>query len=224
MTGPDSGRSGTRKSYHTVTDPRQARLLSEPRFQAAFRQFLAREASATAAARELGLDLDAMLYRVRLLLGAGLLEVVRHQKRNGRPIKVYRSVHDEYFVPYDVTPFADLQERLWLQAEAELRQRVAIQARRLRASGASGQRLYRDEHGDTWSVSADEPGQLLDWLAPSRPAAIDYWTDMQLTEAQGRELQRLLFETLQRFTLAGAQDHTPTKRYRLNVALLPLDE
>lgn len=198
--------------------------MSEPRFQAAFRQFLAREASASAAARELGLDLNAMLYRVRLLLEAGLLEVVRYQKRNGRPIKIYRSVHDEYFVPYEATPFADLQERLWLQSEPELRQRVAIQARRLQASGASGQRLYRDEHGDAWSVSAQGQGQLLDWLDPARPAAIDYWTEVQLTEAQGRELQRQLFEALRRFTSAVVDERTPTKRYHLNVALLPLDE
>src|SRR5690606_27417944 len=144
----------------------------------AFRPFLARESSAGAAAAELGLDLNAMLYRIRVLLSAGLLRVVREEKRQGRPIKVYRSAHDAYFIPYDATPFADLEERLWQQQRPELRERVRIQARRLQQGGVFGQRLFRDEHGETWVQSAGAGDAEIDWLDPRRPAAIDYWTDL----------------------------------------------
>ena len=87
MEGPDPGRPRADADAFTVADPEQARLLSDPRFQAAMRPFLAREASASAAAAELGLDLNAMLYRIRLLLAAGLLRVVREEKRDGKLIR-----------------------------------------------------------------------------------------------------------------------------------------
>lgn len=215
----------------TVEDPEQARLLSDPLFQAAFRPFLAREASASAAAAELGLDLNAMLYRIRVLRAAGLLRVAREEKRHGRPIKLYRSVHDAYFIPYYATPFADLEERLWQQQLPEARERVRVQARRLREGGIHGQRFFRDERGETWLQSAAAGGARLDWLDPTRAPAIDYWTDLALTDAEGRELQATLYGVLQRYApasmhgaVAPAEHAVGRKRYRLNVALVPLDE
>ncbi len=230
MKGPDSGRAQDGARFFTVSDPEQARLLSEPRFQAAFRPFLAREASASAAAAELDLDLNAMLYRIGVLRKAGLLRVVREEKRQGRPLKIYRSVHDAYFIPYEATPFADLEERLWQQQLAEARERTHIQARRLRAGGVYGQSMFRDEHGEAWVQSSASAGQDLDWLDPRRPASIDYWTNLVLTEAESRELQRLLYDVMQRYMPASAQGAASgpapagKKRYRLNVAFVPLDE
>lgn len=227
----DSGRAKAGSRFFTVSDPEQARLLSEPRFQAAFRPFLARESSAAVAAAGLGLDLNAMLYRIRLLHRAGLLEVVREEKRQGRPIKIYRSVHDAYFIPYDATPFADLEERLWQQQLPEARERARIQARRLQQGGIHGQRLFRDERGEAWMQSAAASDEEIDWLDPRKPPAIDYWTDLALTDTEGRELQLLLYEVLQRHSRASLQgggtaaDLTDgRKRYRLNVALVPLDD
>lgn len=227
MIGPDSGRS---REAFTVSDPEQARLLSEPRFQEAFRPFLARELSASAAAAELGVDLNAMLYRIRVLSKAGLLQVVRREGRKGRPIKIYRSVHDAYFVPYEATPFADLEERLWQQQLPELRERTRVQARRLRAGGFYGQNLFRNEHGETWVQSGVSGGDEVDWLDPQRTASIDYWTDLLLTDAESREVQLTLYELLQRYRPDGAADaHSGVlpadkQRFRLNVAFVPLDE
>lgn len=231
MTGPDSGRAQEGSRFFTVSDPEQARLLSEPRFQAAFRPFLAREVSASTAADELKLDLNAMLYRIRVLSKAGLLQVVREEKRQGRPMKIYRSVHDAYFIPYEATPFADLEERLWQQQLPEARERAHIQARRLQAGGIYGQKVFRDERGETWVQSSASGEEDLDWLDPQRPASIDYWTDLLLSEPESREMQRLLYDLLQRYAPASAQGaavsgggETGKKRYRLNVSFVPLDE
>ncbi|NLG08437.1 MAG: helix-turn-helix domain-containing protein [Deinococcales bacterium] len=228
MEGPDPGRPRADADAFTVADPEQARLLSDPRFQAAMRPFLAREASASAAAAELGLDLNAMLYRIRLLLAAGLLRVVREEKRQGRPIKVYRSVHDAYFVPYEATPFADLEERLWQQQLPELRELVRLQARLLRQGGRHGQRLFRDASGETWVQSAAAGDERIDWLDPSQPAALDFWTDLALDEAESREVQRRLYELLRTYSLdrrqGAGQGLAGRKRYRLNVAFVPLEE
>src|SRR5690606_28325481 len=119
-------------AFTTVTDPEQARLLNDadskrlipplmshaPTITAA-----ARDLTVTAAARETGVDTNAVLYRVRQFLRAGLLKVVREVKRPGRPIKVYRSAHDAYFVPYELTPFASLEERMLAQLRPHLEER-----------------------------------------------------------------------------------------------------
>jgi len=225
------------RSFHTVTDPEQARLLTDGKIQAYFRPFLARDATASEAAAEIRVDLNAVLYRVKTFLAAGLLRVVREVPRHGRPIKVYRSVHEAYFIPYEVTPFATLEERLWQQLSLEARQRAKLQAKRMSESGWSGQRLYRNDLGETWSDSARSPDSGLNWLAQDRPAYIDFWTDVKLTGVEAREIQQQLFELLKRVEgrgagpeLAGPEVAAPAELtgtlsgYRLSVALLPLDE
>ena len=154
MTQIDYGRPPA-EAFHTVGDPEQARLLSDPQSFKYFEPFVARALSATAAAAEVGCALDTMLYRIKTFLKAGLLHVVGSEKRAGRPVKHYRSVFDAYFVPFEVTPFAELEERL----AAGFRERQALVvprlARVLKQSGRDGRRVYRRlDNGDVWQESA----------------------------------------------------------------------
>lgn len=217
----DSGRN-----FHTVDDPVQARLLTDPKSQAFFRPFLAREATATSAAEELDADLNAVLYRLKTFQAAGLVHVVREIPRHGRPIKVYRSVHDAYFIPYAVTPFATLEERLLQQLTTDARERAKLQAKRLGDAGQSGQRLYRNDLGETWSDAAEGPDSEIDWLSTERSAAIDFWTDVRLSDKEARDIQRFLYETLKRVEGRGpaVAASEPLLEYRLSVALIPLEE
>jgi len=241
MAVEDSGRG-----FHTVGDREQARLLTDSRAQTFFRVFLAHDSTASEAATELGVDLNAVLYRIKTFLAAGLLQVVREIPRHGRAIKVYRSVHDAYFIPYELTPFATLEERLLQHLSFEIKERARLQAKRMAASGWSGQRLYRNELGETWSDSARGPDSELDWLAPERAGSIDFWTDALLSETEAMEIQKLLYQTLKSVEgrSAGgvgpaknsakqqvanerggdAEPREPLKPYRLSVALLPLEE
>ncbi|MBW7916980.1 MAG: hypothetical protein H3C53_09915 [Trueperaceae bacterium] len=238
MTPPRSGseehappRLPAGADVHRVEDPTQARLLTDPRFLTTFRPFLARESTVSNAVAQTSVDMNATLYRVRTLLAAGLLTVCRVEPRRGRGVKVYRSTHDAYFVPYRSTPFASLEERLLAQALPELRERVAIVARRMRADGRDGQRLFRDDKGDTWVVGAASETSEVAWLDPAGRPGTDYWTDLDLTEAQARELQRTLVELLAAYP-RSAGSSGPTGRaagarvrpYRLAVALVPLDD
>ncbi len=156
MAPQDFGRPPV-EAFYTVTDPEQARLLSNPASFKFFEPFVARERSVTAAAGEIGCSLDAVLYRVKTLLRAGLLEVSRLEKRAGRPIKYYRSVHDAYFIPFEVTPFAEVEERL----TAHFRERQALvvprMARALRQLEREGRRVYRRvDNDEVWQESAGE--------------------------------------------------------------------
>lgn len=203
-------------------------MLTDPDAQMVLRPFLARELTASQAVAETGRDLNAVLYRLRQFVAAGLVRVVREVKRTGRPIKVYRSTHDAYFVPYEFTPFASLEERMLDQLLPHLRERVRSAARRLQEEGVSGQLLYRDESGETWMESAAESEGLADWLDPRRSVGLDFMTHVRLTDAEARRLQEALYETFERFVRGSASEVTPaqpgTRLYDFSVSLLPLDD
>lgn len=115
MTGSDSG--SVPGPVHTVTDPRLAALLTDPVARRFYEPFLARTLSVSAAAQEVGCSLDAMLYRVRVFVRAGLLRVAEERPRKGRAIKLYQTVFPAYFVPHRVTPFTTVEDRLYAGAE-----------------------------------------------------------------------------------------------------------
>lgn len=134
-------------AFRTVVDPRAARILADPDWIAWLEPFLGRVSGVAEAARRLGRPLDAMRYRVRRMERAGLLEVVGERRRAGRPIRLYRSVADGFVVPFEATPFVDLEERMKasLRADAERFARSAAAA--LRASGVESRRVYRGPDG-----------------------------------------------------------------------------
>ena len=195
MTGPDSGR--LQSEAHSVTDPRLAALLTDPQARRYYEPFVARSLSIKAAADEAHCTLDAMLYRVRVFVKAGLLRVVGEQRRKGRAIKLYRTAYDAYFVPHQVTPFATLEERFYKTTEPFVREWARLSAVRLRARGVEGVRLYRDRYGEFWAESAASVASLggLDaqnLTDPTRPPAFDIMSTLSLDDAGARELQRAL--------------------------------
>ena len=83
----------------TVTEPAVARLLEDGRRRRLLLSFVPCERSLKDAAVMNGLPLNLAHYHLRRLIGSGLVETTREQKRAGRPIRFYRSRHDGYFVP-----------------------------------------------------------------------------------------------------------------------------
>lgn len=214
MTGPDSG------SPHRVSDPRQAHLLTEPRSKEFFKPFLARERSVGEAAALLGCPLNTMLYRVRVMLDAGLIRVVETRRRAGRGIKVYRSVHDAYFVPFALTPYATLEERLEVQARPIFANLISAYAAALRASDLYGHTLLLGENGAVWTT---------DRLPDTAPGGLPtVYSDMtvRLTGEEAHEIARLLREAFVRgiHPDARSREDGPAPWYLLMVTLLPLGE
>jgi hypothetical protein len=92
------------------------------------------------------------------------LRVSRLEKRAGRPIKHYRSAHDAYFIPFEVTPYAGLEERL--DAHYRERQKILVPAgaRLLRSLGNEGRRVYRRlDDGEVWQESAGDTQTFIDF-------------------------------------------------------------
>lgn len=211
MTDPNS------TSFYTVTNARQAQLLTEPKSKAFFKPFLAAERSATEAAAELGCKLNTVLYRVNTFLDIGLLEVTRTRKRKGRAVKYYRSRHDAYFVPFALTPYATLEERLEVQAEPIFADLIRSYAGALRQNERYGNHLFRSAEGAVMTTDA-----VPELLSSGLPVLYsDMVTRLPRDEAVAlAEALRVLFQqgvATKRVEPSGIQD------YFFMVALLPLE-
>lgn len=202
-------------SFYRVADAAQARLLTDPRSVAAFKPFLARECSAGQAAAELGCPLNTLLYRVRTFVRAGLLQVTRAEPRKGRAVKHYRSVHDAYFVPFSLTPYATLEEQLAAQGAPLFRQLVRSYAAAFRGSDRYGRHLLRAPDGAVWTTDLP-PDQT-----PAGLPLVFFDTTTSLNQpgaqALGLDLKTLFARG------AEARHQTPDgPAYLLMVALLPV--
>jgi hypothetical protein len=206
------------EKWLTVEDPEQARLLSDLNSFEFFEPFIARERTASQAAAELGRRLDTVLYRVRQFLEAGLLQVTRLEKRAGRPIKQYRSVADAFFIPFAVTPFATLEDRLASQMASGNQKIVRSIAAVLRETGLEGRRIFRADNGTVWNQSASDAETPLRPVDPNMPAAIQYGTELYLGFEEAKALQRQLHELFESY---GEREVGEGRKYLLQVALLP---
>lgn len=228
----DSGRPPA-EAFHTVADSEQARLLSDRESFRFFEPFVARELSATAAAEEVGCALDTMLYRVKIFLKAGLLKVSRLEKRAGRPVKHYRSIHDAYFIPFEMTPYAELEERMREHHRAQEAVILPASAKLLRDSGLEGYEFYRHTDGTVWGNSASRSGELSDLLklffnphdaqfaaSYQGPLGGDFNSTLHLSDAEAKALMLKLYEL--RNDAQNRQPSPGTKSYFLSVTFLPL--
>ncbi|MFC6592254.1 winged helix-turn-helix domain-containing protein [Deinococcus lacus] len=98
----------------TLTTPEQARLLSDPAAVRHLYPFIGRTLSTSEAAREIGVSTERMMYRVKQFLAVGLLEQVSERRRQGRPVRLYRTPGG-LRVPFALTPFEDLEAQLRTQ-------------------------------------------------------------------------------------------------------------
>lgn len=214
MPEPDSG------SFFTVTDLEQARLLTEPVSKEFFKPFLAHERTASEAAEMLDAGLNTTLYRIKTLLRAGLLQVVREVPRKGRAVKVYRSVHDAYFVPFNVTPYATLEERLWVQARPLFAELIGAYAAALRTSERYGHNVFIGKHGAVWT------SDMLPELTPTGLPIVYSDMSVRLEDGDARAVGRDLKNLFERTMDSGVEIESIDKShlYMCMVALLPLQE
>ncbi len=225
MVDPNSDRQPA-DTVHIVSDPVQARLLTEPVSKKFFGPFIVKEKTVTQAAKEVGCTVNTMLYRVKTFLRAGLLCISRQEKRVGRPIKHYRSVKDAFFIPFDLTPYADLEERLAIQLQPQWNTMIKGLAHACHKEGRSGQRLYRDKHGNTATDLAVSTPADHSFDDP-RGSTVDYYdVQVQLSDDEARALQRTLRELhaqTYRQKREGQEKEGQGKAYILQVSLVPLE-
>lgn len=195
-------------SLHRVGDPDQAAIVADPVRAGFLRPFLGRELAVTQAAIEASCSPNAMLYRVRRMLDVGLLRVVSTRQRPGRPIKIYQSCHDGYFVPMDVMRYDDLRHRVATQGRSLAEHLTDAYTAVLASSGHSGRVLARNRAGDVWASdllpNANHRGQ------PSFLGDVTVW----LTREDAESVRHLLNAALDRALAASRTDPSEGRAIR----------
>lgn len=203
-----------------VTDPTFAKLLTNPAEMYFLKLFLAQDCTVKEVAQELGLKPNTVLARLKRYVGAGLLRVVRQEKRGSRAVKVYRTSHDSYFIPNALTPPME-ELALDFYTHWERRFAVALEQAVREADAGSGIRFYRDPEsgGVDWQL-ARTPHENWDFNAPDSPAITGIITpNLYLDTAEAKQLQTELEALYERYsTLTGK------KRYALRLHLVPLPD
>jgi DNA-binding Lrp family transcriptional regulator len=214
--GPADGRL---EDVRIVEDPKMADMLTDPATLRQLEPFLARAASVAQAARETGQKPNTVLSRVRRMLAAGVLVQAGVRPRRGRPVRLYRSTADAFFIPFDATSAESLEsalaerEAFW---ERQLRESV-VRARRERV-GVWGTRIYRDVRGRLQIQTAVTPERNFTTLDPEGPAVLSAWRDrVYLDFEDAKELQREMFDLLLRY-----QRKEGSQRYIVRLGMAPL--
>ncbi|EYB69304.1 hypothetical protein DEIPH_ctg008orf0013 [Deinococcus phoenicis] len=191
-----------------LSDPAAVKLLTHGRTRRVLGAFLKGENTVAGAARELALDLRVVHRDVLALNAAGLLRVVREQKRAGRPVRVYAAVAPAFFVPFSATGAAGLEELGSDRAEryaALFRTAFFREFERLHHEQSGGRgggvRLYLAPEGHVQADTSYEGAELVDaGVRYQGPLGLVLNADatVTLTEAEAREVQVELIRLLMR--------------------------
>jgi len=217
----DISDDGAPGSVALITDPEAAAALMDPGKLRHIAPFIGTEKSISQAAEESGESPNTTLKRVRRYLELGLVTVAREVPRAGRPIKLYRSVAQVYFVPFEATGAESLEAGM---AERDgfyerLLRRNVVRAR-IDTIGNWGTRIYRDGRGRLQVQTAVTPDVNVTSLDKTAPAVLSAWRDGVMLEFEdAKALQAELFATLQRYLRKSGP-----QRYVVHVAMAPLLE
>ncbi len=213
------------EAFYRIETPAQAAILDERAVARLFFPFLGRERTVGQAAAETGFKLNAMHYRVRTFLDAGLLKVVREEKRAGRAIKVYRSVADAFFVPFQFTAHATRQESWLAHIEPVARPIAQSMAERYLEREQAGQCIFRDDEGHFVSLGGQELRESKEIVfhpdADQRPLGTDRFGNIFLTEAEAQRLERELVELFGRYLKLWHSDDKVRHEHLFLYAFVP---
>ena len=207
-------------AWLTVEDPQAARLLTDPDSRRFLEPFIGRERTAGEAARELGVSVKRLLYRLRALLAAGLLVQSGVQARAGRAMKRYRASAEGFVVPFALTPYDDLEALLRRQTAPHERLLTRAWAHQLSERGLTARLIYRDDRGELQTETALPPGTTWADLRGGQ-AGSDFSGVHWLSDEQAREVNDL-FEALRQRLQAAPSPERPGRPYLISVALAPL--
>jgi hypothetical protein len=207
MEGGDSRSSGVQ----VVASVAAARVLLRPEERRWLEPFLGRRLTAGQAARELGVPVEKMAYRVQALSRQGLLAAAGSVPRKGRAMTLY-TAPAELRAPLDLLPYEDVRGFFEL-VDSGLRGVYLSGLARLADRSGLRDWVVRLHRGPDGPVRLDLAPAGGDWdpavlTADRVPAVVFNWVPLALDARQAKELQRELLALIGRYH--GGGDRPPT--------------
>ena len=209
----------------TVTDPVQAKALTDVNLIGFVQTFIGQSHSVGEAARIWKSRVDAAYYRVQQLERLGLIAVTSVSQRSGRPVKHYRAISDRFFVPFGIVPEATLEAVLetsgahFRQEMLKAQFKATHEFLSMHPAGHWGLHIGLDAKGHIDVSLSDSSGNDPDLNDPDLPAIMDGSPTLYLEPNEARALRGELFELMQRFSHKGG-----SRKYLLHIALAPLED
>ncbi len=207
-------------TWVVLNDPEAIELMLD--YPEIFAIFLNQQRTISEAAKETGLKLNAMAYRVKRMRAKGLLKIVKTQGK-GRDLNVYTAFAEKLFVPLDQAPSQTLQalferEGAWLE---NLISRSIVKVKEQMREDAQqrewGIRLYRDKQGQLQGDLAFSPEHKLDLESETAPALVDIINmEFKLNFSEAKQLQKELLDLEKKYKDKNGQN------YIFRVALVPV--
>ena len=207
-----------------VTDPEAANLLADPAQLELLEPFFRADVMLGELAKELGVKLNTLLYRVNRLIELGLVEVVREEPRRGKPVKIYRATAKSFFVPFESTTSVSLGGLLAGMTEEGERLFHREAARALQTLAPFwGLHIVLNEQKQLAALLTDSKdgykGNADIFFGPSAPALFFAAGVLTLDFATAKKMQRELFELFKRYTDAQKPGE---QRYAYRLGLTPV--
>ncbi|WP_271189440.1 hypothetical protein [Dactylosporangium matsuzakiense] len=185
----------------TLTDASAAQLVLQATRRRFLEPFVDRACTTAEAAREIGVSVEQMAYRVQVMTRARLLSACGERRRAGRTIIVYRAPA-EICAPLRVLDEGDANDFFRTVDEPMRQMFLAAVTRRAGRAGLGDWvvRLYRDDGRIRVDLAPDsgawDPAVL---LTADAPAVILNWVPLVLSSAEAKALQHELSAVLARF-------------------------
>lgn len=201
-----------------VEDPKAIELLVDRSQMRYLIPFLGKEASLSEASAHLSVPLANLHYPLKRLLALGLIAETRREKRQGRSVRYFQSVAEEFFVPGRILP----AELVISKSEAQWHRRYVSQlvAELLNVTARLpmwGLRVARHPTLGVQITLASEPG--VNWAGNDdmSPALVFDWVTLELPAHQAKALQQDMRALLARYAALQQQG---SQRYLLHLGLV----
>jgi hypothetical protein len=153
----------------------------------------------------LGWPINTSKYQLERLCQAELVTCTREEARAGRPIRFYRAIASQFFVPYAFTPAMNPATLLEQEYAAKAKRfahnltTTALKAREIQGEFDWGVR-FSLENGKIRQHAAMEEAAHWNFLSDNDPALIDVWDEgLMLSREDAKALQLELCHLIGRY-------------------------
>jgi hypothetical protein len=213
--------SGTTFKVETTE---QATLLTKTASFLCLEPFFSGPKGLSEVAREINISPERMSYWVRKFLATNLLvEAGTHSREFGRPIQLYQTATKAFYVPFELTPFFDLEALLHEEFDTYDDLRAKSLASLLTKAGLSGEIIYFDEGLKKVVNHTAIPDNSIDTLLQVGQRAFHTIGIIEMTDEDARWLREQLHLIRQK-VIEASRKPDPKRRYLVQAILLEVKD
>jgi hypothetical protein len=205
-----------------IEHPETAAIFFQPKSLELLSVLIETERSLQQISDALAWPINTSKYQLERLCQAELVTCTREEARAGRPIRFYRAIASQFFVPYEFTPAMNPATLLEQEYAAKAKRfahnltTTALKAREIHGEFDWGVR-FSLENGKIRQHAAMEEAAHWNFLSDEDPALIDVWDEgLMLNREDAKALQLELCHLIGRY-----RAKTGDGPYTLRLGLTP---